>query len=55
MQKALLPYGNAQQRLNLITCAGKLTPDRVTMTDRLVVYAHTGVADDALRGRVGLR
>ncbi|TAH33276.1 class F sortase [Candidatus Saccharibacteria bacterium] len=39
MQKALLPYGNAQRGLNLITCAGKLTPDRVTMTDRLVVYA----------------
>lgn len=39
MQKALLPYGNAQQGLNLITCTGGFTKDYTTMKDRLVVYA----------------
>lgn len=39
MQKALLPYNNAQQGLNLITCAGAFTDHYTTMSDRLVVYA----------------
>ncbi len=39
MQKALLPYDNAQQGLNLITCSGTFTKDYTTMSDRLVVYA----------------
>lgn len=39
MQKVLLPYDNAQQGLNLITCTGTFTKDYTTMSDRLVVYA----------------
>lgn len=39
MPKALKPYGDAKQGLNLITCTGSWITQRQTLDHRLIVYA----------------
>jgi LPXTG-site transpeptidase (sortase) family protein len=39
MNKVMVPYGNAAQSINLITCAGEWTKDGKTLDHRIIVYA----------------
>ncbi len=39
MNKTLIPYGDAKQGVNIITCTGEWTADRSTLDHRLIVYA----------------
>lgn len=39
MKKVMVPYGDAAQGINLITCSGEWTRDGKTLDHRIIVYA----------------